>query len=314
MRKVRICFVAHNAHGAMVGDGRGRIGGAERLAALQTRWLAVQGYDTHMVTWDEGQPTDQQIDGVKVHTICRENAGVPGIRFFVPKWSSLVGTLRRIRPDVCCQNLGECVTGQVALWCRSQGRKFVYSVVSDPDCDPSLPEMRTRRERVLYRLGLRLADRITVQTKRQQQMLTRGFGVDSVVIPMPCAGPREGDFRLPDPPEPDTARVLWLGRVCDVKRPDVLLDVAEACPKMAFHLVGPYDDTPYARHVVDRAERMPNVVVHGRVPRETVVRFLRTSACMLSTSRIEGFPNTFLEAWSHGLPIVSTFDPDGLIR
>ncbi len=32
---------------------------------------------------------------------------------------------------------------------------------------------------------------------------------------------------------------------------------------------------------------------------------------LLNTSLTEGFPNTFLEAWTHGLEIVASVDPDG---
>ena len=58
---------------------------------------------------------------------------------------------------------------------------------------------------------------------------------------------------------------------------------------------------------------MPNVTLHGRVERERMPSLYQDALCLCCTSVLEGFPNTFLEAWSVGLPVVSSFDPDHLI-
>ena len=219
--------------------------------------------------------------------------------------------MRRADADVYYQNCAEYVTGQVALWCRRNGRKFVYSVATESHCDFRLPEMHTIRERVLYRYGLRHADCVIVQTHEQQRMLSSGFELASTVIPMPCPGPGADEYQLPE--LGDVHRVLWIGRICEEKRPDRLLELAEACPELTFDFVGPASERGYSRQMYDRAQCIPNVNVHGPASREQVPGFYMRATVLCCTSDIEGFPNTFVEAWSHGLPIVSTFDPDDLI-
>lgn len=313
-KSLNIGVVAHFAYGAMSGGESGHIGGVERQTSLMCRWLAERGHRVSLITWDEDQQDDCILHGVRVIKMCRQDAGLPGLRFFSPRWTSLVRAMKRADADVYYQNCAEYVTGQVAMWCRQRGRGFVYSVASDPDCDPRLPAMSTLRERVLYRYGLRHADRIIAQTGRQQGMLRDGFGLESVVLPMPCPGPSESEFLKPQEPSPGSCHVLWAGRIAPVKRLELLIDVARALPSATFHVAGmPYVGDQYSKSVLEQAHAQKNVKVHGMVPRHLMPELYRNVSSLCCTSLYEGFPNTFLEAWSHGLPIVSTVDPDNLI-
>jgi glycosyltransferase involved in cell wall biosynthesis len=305
-----IAIVAHNAYGPMAGSTSGHIGGVEWQTSLTARWLAREGYPVSLVTWADGPPGDETFHGVRVVKVCRRDAGLRGLRFLHPRWTGLAGALGRAGADVYYHNGAEEVTGQVGLWCRLKGRGFVFSAACDTDCERALPSLDTR-SRILYRRGLRDAHARVVQTDTQARLLRESFGLDSIVIPMPCPGPTDAEF-VPRS-EPASRRILWIARVTRQKRPDRLLDVARLCPELQFDLVGPSDGGEYASGVLDAARSVPNVTVHGAVPREQSRRFFREAAMLLSTSDFEGFPNTFLEAWSVGLPIVSTFDPDTVI-
>jgi len=308
----QICFVSHFAYGALASIDTGHIGGVERQNALMAKWFSKHGYKVSMITWDEGQADGVLVDGIKVFKMCKKEAGIKGLRFFWPKWSSLNNAMKRADAGVYYQNCGGYETGQVALWCRRNERKFVYSVASDPDCDIRLPAMRTLRDRVLYRYGLKHADTVIVQTQRQKQMLQEGFGIESSVIPMPCS--ISDNTGLYETRTNDSKHVLWVGRISKEKRFERLIDVAKQCPDITFDILGLSNkDSEYSSSLIERSSSIPNIKIHGRIPHKRMSSFYNNSKLLCCTSSYEGFPNTFLEAWSCGIPVISTFDPDGLI-
>ena len=308
---MNICFVAHYAYRAMSGIGDGHIGGVERQTSLMAKWLAKRGHRVTVIVWDEGQPDQSVVERVKVLKICRRDAGIPGIRFFVPRWSSLLRALRHADADIYYQNCAEYITGQVALWVRSRRRKFIYSVASDPECDPQLDILDSIRERILYRLGLKMADAVIAQTTRQQHQLQSGFDVNATVLPMPCAKPQRSDQskkkRL-------RTKVLWVGRIDRIKRAEIILRVARDCPDIEFDIVGPSgSDERYVVEVRNQAMQQANVNWHGAVDFADNAYYYQQATIFCCTSEFEGFPNTFLEAWSYGVPVISTVDPDNVI-
>jgi glycosyltransferase involved in cell wall biosynthesis len=314
-KRKTIGVVSHFAYGAVAGGIQGHIGGVERQTSMLCRWLSDQGYGVSIITWDEGQQDDCIINGVRVIKLCRQDAGIRGVRFIYPRWTSLNRALQKANADIYYHNCGEYVTGQVALWCAAHQRRFVYSVASDPDCDPALPKMRGLREKLLYRYGLRRASVILVQTAKQKAMLKAGFDLSSAMLPMPCEGPTDAEYSPPIPRGPADFTVLWVGRIARVKQLELLIEVAASLPGIRFEVVGgPDSDGEYAEYVLGQAHRLSNVMLHGRVARERMPELYRRASLLCCTSIYEGFPNTFLEAWSYGVPVLSTVDPDNLIQ
>jgi glycosyltransferase involved in cell wall biosynthesis len=296
----------------MVGGRTGEVGGIQRQLSLMARWFADRGHAVSMLTWDEGQAEEVLIDGVRVIRMCRRDAGIRGLRFVHPRWTSLIEGMRRADARVYYQNTAEYVTGQAAYWCRRNGRGFIFSVANDWDCEPEVLARLSIRERVLYLYGLRQAHAVVAQTRKQQRILREAHRVASVVIPMPSPPTTEGV--LSDPPDPQKLRVVWVARIAEAKRLEMLLDIAEIAPEIVFEVAGaPDPGVQYGADLMERGSRIPNVRMLGRVERARIPELYRGAVCLCCTSTHEGFPNTFLEAWSQGVPVVSTFDPDGLI-
>ena len=110
--------------------------------------------------------------------------------------------------------------------------------------------------------------------------------------------------------------VLWVGNLRPLKRPELVLELARQLPGVKFTLAGgpmPGGQT-YYDDMIAAAARLANVTMLGPVRYRDSGGLFDRARLLLNTSTIEGFPNTFLQAWVRGLPVVTFFDPDGLVQ
>lgn len=306
---MKICFVGATNLAVLAPEhGEHTIGGEAVQQTLLARALARRGHRISMAVEDYGQPDGAAWDGIRVFKTYRPGAGLPVLRFIHPRWTGMWSALARADAELYYVSEAGMQVGLAALFCRWHRRRFVFRSASDADCDPSRLMVRFARDRRLYAFGLRRADAVLVQSAAQADMMARNYGVAARVARM-----------LVEPPLPAAGRdidVLWVGSMRRVKRPDRVVELAAALPATRFHMVGgtvPGQETLY-REMRLAAAGMANLFVHGRLPyRETQALYGRARV-LLNTSEIEGFPNSYLQAWIRGVPVVTLLDPDGVIE
>ena len=110
--------------------------------------------------------------------------------------------------------------------------------------------------------------------------------------------------------------VLWVNNFRGFKRPEIVVDIARQMPHVRFAMIGgrmPGFEKLFKRVMTD-AQKLPNLDFIGAVPYSEVNSYFSRAKLFLNTSDSEGFPNSYLQAWIRGVPVVSYFDPDGLIQ
>jgi glycosyltransferase involved in cell wall biosynthesis len=201
-------------------------------------------------------------------------------------------------------------TGLVAWFAQRHGKRSVVRIASDLACIPGRQLIRYRRDRWIYEYGLRHATLVAAQTQAQRQLLRRHYGLDSAIVNMAV--------EVPAPPSAVEADidVLWLANLRSVKRPEWLLELAKLLPHRRFVLAGgPLPGAhAYFDGIARAAAQLSNVRMTGATPYRQTGALFERARLHVNTSSAEGFPNTFLQAWARGVPVVSFFDPDDLIR
>lgn len=243
--------------------------------------------------------------------------------------------LREIDPDLVIQRMTSETTGVIGLYARRHGKAFSWICTDDlvprrwlhlkrqieanrakaPGALKSLVFLADAAVAdIMRQIGMRCLTHAFTQNEAQRRDLKAAFGLDS--------------FRLPSGHEPPVALadaegrrreaiVLWAGTLGPRKRPELLGELARRLEgePVRFVMAGGHADAAYREGVVSALPG--NVEWKGPLPFEEALSWFDRAAVLVNTSAPdrEGFPNTFIQAWLRGVPVLSLgIDPDGIVR
>lgn len=310
-RRMRWCFYSPGHRSVKVLGGDTRLsGGAEAQVAHLAAAMARRGHEVSLIYGDGGgRSPPTTIAGV----LCLDAA---------PSWRRpasavrLWRALKDVSPTVLYARLPDDFLWLVGLISRLHSRtRFIYALAHDDHCKPwSTYRHRPWFHNPLYALGLGSADTIATQHEGQRTRLPRRLRERTVPVPNLL----RSFASRPRPLESAKIDALWVAQIRPEKRLERFLDLAGSCPDLRFSVVGGFDATLPGATRSDLERRMrslSNVTFLGPRQAGEIMMLLEGSKVLVNTSEAEGFPNTMLEAWSVGAPVLSlSIDPGHVIE
>ena len=153
------------------------------------------------------------------------------------------------------------------------------------------------------------AHHLITQNTQQKELALKEFRRESTVIanPIDLSASKESCRSFED-----REHILWIGKADKTKQPEVLVAVAQALPEIKFYMVLNPSHEVIEQEV--RSSAPSNVTIVAGVARSEVPELMERAFALLNTSRFEGYPNTFLEAYRASAAVVSlNVDPNDVI-
>ena len=233
----------------------------------------------------------------------------------------LYAALRSQAPDVIYQRVAGGYTAVCAYYARRHRVPLIWHVAHDSDVTPqALTEgrnpIRPFIEKRSVEYAIRRADYIVVQKQQQRDLLMKHYGRDADLIVL-NVHPVPNEVLDKSGP----TRVLWIANLKRWKQPEVFVRLAAALSELRdvrFTMIGASPDgaadAPWRAELLHAIAATPNLDYAGHKSHAEVNELLARSHLFVNTSLHEGFPNTFIQAWMRGVPVLSLHvDPDDVL-
>ncbi len=221
-----------------------------------------------------------------------------------PVYEDAVKIFKEIDADIFIVPGNTRISAEASIFCRKYGRLFVMLSGSDMDFDPIYQrqpyQLDIYGDPYYIKLFVIKTAHAHIVQNTFQEANAKYFGASPIIIKNPIG-------LVPEFPKTGTQGViLWVGNTDErVKRPSLVLKYARLLPQYQFIMIAtPAIQADYDR-LVELSRDIPNLSITSMIPYSEIEKYFANARLFISTSKFEGFPNTFLQAGKYGVPVVS---------
>lgn len=272
------------------------IGGANVQMAFWANVFSEKGYDTYALTrtFNDNNKSFQHVRYIW-HPVVRYIG-------FAINYLTALFILSTKRPDFVISRAKVPELSYLQRLSKIFGFKLVHMLASDDDVIPS-------KNRIRFQNALRAVDYVIAQNTIQKELYKRHFKKKEIpIIPNIWENKFESNFL-----KETSFDFIWVANFGKNKRPLWFIELAKYLPQYKFCMLGAPYDTDLYLECESYSKDIRNLEILGYKSFFEVNSYVNQSKILVCTSIIEGFPNTFLQALSVNVPLLSTVDPNGVI-
>lgn len=263
---------------------------------------------------DQRKPT-LEYNWIELLPVYDPSKGIRWLRWVFYRLPKIYAALKRSKPDYLYESIPGWSSFYVSVFCKLLGIKMILRVANDNMLDERIKITHSKFDQIFIAQAFKMANFISVQNEFQYITLRKKFPEKKIIkIYNPIVIENGGSSQK----KQMTGYLAWVANFRYQKNLKLLFEIAQKIPDETIKIAGvplkSMDDE--TKEYLGKLEKLSNVVFVGKVSREEIFTFISEAKFLISSSRYEGFSNTFLEAMVVGTPILtpSAVNPDGIIN
>jgi glycosyltransferase involved in cell wall biosynthesis len=305
---LKICFLSLNSYHLLTGRGLAHTGGAEVQQVELAKELQKKGFKIYFITYTTDHNRNEMVNGINIVPVYdrKESNKLSFLNKFLMIWKKL----KEVDADIYFYRAGS--PGISSIFCKLNKKKLIKSIASNIEMtgEPLIKKnwYMNYLLKIANWLDIKLSDKVISQSEFQKSELTKRLKINSEMIRNAFTIPKKENI------DREPIYLLWVGTIYPIKQPSLFLKIPTHFPDKKFLMIGRIEDLELYEKIKKTLMNIPNLEFKGFIPHNKIFNIYKKTILLINTSKTEGFPNIFLEAWSYSIPVISlNIDPDGII-